>query len=66
MLPPTCSAEKEIVWLLSTYIEKTWNDLYISGGDRLKTNEFFGYLKFKYKADQIGAQHSLDYIPGLM
>ena len=66
MLPPTCSAEKEIVWLLGTYIEKTWKDLYISGGDRLKTNEFFGYLKFKYKADQIGARHSLDYIPGLL
>ena len=63
---PTCSAEKEIVWLLGTYFEKTWKDLYTNGCDRLKTDEFFGYLKFKYKADQLGARVNLDYIPGLL
>ena len=63
---PGCTAEKEVVWLLGNYFEKAWKDLYISGEERLKADEFFGYLKFKYKADQLGARHSLDYIPGLV
>ena len=63
---PVCNAEKEVVWLLGTYFEKTWKDLYVNGCDSLKEEEYFGYLKFKYKADQLGARQELDYIPGLL
>jgi len=63
---PACSAMKEVVWLWGIYFEKTWKDLHLHGYERLNADEFFGYLKFKYKADQLGARHSLEYIPGLL
>ena len=63
---PKSSKDKEVVWLIGNYLATTWNELYVRGKDCLKYEEFFGYLTFKYKADQQGARHSLSSIPGLL
>ena len=60
-----CSREKEMVWLLGHYISTVWDEIYVKGGDRLQCDKFFGYLSFKYKADQQGARHRLNPIPDL-
>ena len=62
---PKCQYENEVAWLLSSYVEKVWNDLHVKGLYRLKAQEFFGYLKFKYRADQLGARMKLSSIAAL-
>ena len=62
---PSSHSEKEIVWLLGNYYEKTWREINSAGSEYLKSEEFYGYLKFKYKEDQQGSRIPLDYIPGL-
>ena len=63
---PPCTAEKEIVWLVGHYVEKVWISLFKTGSSLIKKEEFFGYLRFKFKADQLGARHRMSHIPGLM
>ena len=58
MIPTVFSAsqyDKEITWLLGNYFEKVWNDV-VRKGKGIKTEEFVGFLKFKYRADQQGAR----------
>ena len=62
---PKCKMESEIVWLLGHYFALAWTELYIKGGDEFKGDKFFGFLRFKYKADQLGSRQKLHYIPGL-
>ena len=57
---PKSKGEKEVTWLLSIYVEKVWNDLVRKGDPKLKSGEVFGYLRFKYRANQHGARHSLN------
>ena len=57
---PKCNKEKEVAWLLGSYIEKVWNDVTYQGMNAAKIDEFFGYLKFKYRMDQLGSRCSLD------
>ena len=56
----TGNKEKEVAWLLGTYIEKIWNDVTYQGMNAVKIDEFFGYLKFKYRMDQLGSRCSLN------
>ena len=58
------SYENEVVWLLGSYLSETWRIL-SSGSNILKEEEFFGFLKFKFKKDQSGARVSFNCIPGL-
>ena len=62
---PQCVREMEIVWLLGNYFDMTWSNIYTKGKALLRLEEFFGYLRFKYREDQQGARPLLHYIPGL-
>ena len=51
------------VWLVGTYVEYMWRDIFIKKVQP-NSDEMFGFLKYKYKADQLGARESLN-IPEL-
>ena len=63
---PKSPQEKEVVWLLGNYVEMVWTTIHVNNEEVLKWEELFGFLKFKYRADQLGARHELNPIPGLM
>ena len=46
------------VWLIGNYMETIWNTVYVQNV-HLRKERVFRYLKFKYKADQLGARPSL-------
>ena len=56
--------ESEAVWLLGNYLAKSWLTL-SSTSHVLKEEEFFGFLKFKFKMDQNVARVSMSDISGL-
>ena len=62
---PSTSFEKEIVWLVGTYVAGVWSEIFIRNGAFLKGDQFFGFLKFKYKAAQLGSRMPLSAIPGI-
>ena len=61
---PKSSNENEAIWILGNYISKAWSIL-SSGTKVLKEEEFFGFLKFKFKTDQNGARVTMNCIQGL-
>ena len=54
---PNNRSSNEVIWLLSS--------LHVKGAAALNDAQFFGFLKFKYKNDQLGARLPLNQIPGL-
>ena len=62
---PNTRFEKEIVWLVGTYVAGVWSELFHRGNAWLKAEQFFGFLKFKYKAAQLGSRLPLEMIPGI-
>ena len=65
-LMPVNNNEKEVVWLLGNYIWKCWKDLFSHPQDFLKEEEFFGFLRFKFRNDQQGARERLNDISSLL
>ena len=63
-----CCRESDIVsvWILARYVEYTWKHFNTNRAVLLRTGEFFGYLKFKYKSDQDGARVRIVRIPQLV
>ena len=61
---PTCARETEIVWLISNYVHRVWEDLYIRNNE-IKLDKFFGFLTFKYKVDQLSSGITLRQIEGI-
>ena len=59
LLFSSCSLEKEAVWLIGNYVWKIWDEIYVKREACITLDEFFGYLTFKYKADQTGARYQL-------
>ena len=59
---PDNRSSNEVIWLISSYV---WSALYVKGAAVLNDAQFFGFLKFKYKNDQLGARLPLNQIPGL-
>ena len=45
---PKSRLERELIWLVSSYILYVWDSVYVRGAD-VKAEQFFGYLRFKYK-----------------
>ena len=45
---------------------EVWRSIFVKGAVELNADQFFGFLKFKYKADQLGARLPLNPIPGLL
>ena len=56
LLFPGSASENEAVWLVGSYIAWVWREVYIHGKTRLRADQFFGFLRFKYKSDQLGAR----------
>ena len=51
---PRSLNKNEVIWLLGIYVTEV-----------LKLDQFFGFLKYKYRKDQLGARLPLNLIPGL-
>ena len=57
--------ERQGVWLIGTFVSWVWEKVFVRGAPELKKEEFFGFLKFKYKmAQELGI--SIGIIPGLV
>ena len=61
---PSSSYDNEMVWLLGNYCAQVWLAT-VNSVDTIKDEEFFGFLRFKYRSDQQGARTALDPILGL-
>ena len=55
---PKFDEEKSYVWILGNYMELVWKLVHLQGV-HLGKEKLFGYLKFKYKAEQLGARNSM-------
>jgi hypothetical protein len=62
---PNNRSSNEVIWLISSYLREVWSALYVKGAAVLNDAQFFGFLKFKYKNDQLGARLPLNQITGL-
>ena len=62
---PTSTLEKEIVWLIGSYVTRVWEEIFVRGGSLVKADQFFGFLRFKYRVAQMGSRTPLNFIPGL-
>ena len=40
--------DKELIWLVSSYVWYVWDSVHVRGAD-VRAEQFFGFLKFKYK-----------------
>ena len=56
LLFPGSNCENEATWLVGTYAAWVWREIYILGKSWLRGDQFFGFLRFKYKSDQLGAR----------
>ena len=56
LLFPGSSVENEAVWLVGSYTAWVWKEIFTFGRAWLRAEQFFGFLRFKYKADQLGAR----------
>ena len=63
---PSSNSDKESVWLVGTYVAKVWEETFVRGRSWLRAEQFFGFLRFKYRSDQLGARMPLAIIPGLV
>ena len=62
---PSSVNDNEVVWLLCNYLTKVWQDIYVGAEPQIKSEELFGFLRFKYKADQQGSRMVMRHIPDL-
>ena len=61
---PKDEADMFSVWLLSHYLDLTWKTVYVLDTN-LDKEKVFGYLKFKYKSDQLGSRRCMPAIQPL-
>ena len=59
-------ADVGIVWLLGRYLEEIWRLVYRKNVNYVSKEKVFGFLTFKYKADQLGSRVKLSEIPEFM
>ena len=62
---PKTSRENETIWLVGTYVAKIWEEISVRKCEKMKWEKFFGFLKFKFKADQVNSGIKLRPIPGI-
>ena len=53
----------EVTWLVCTYVHEIWSLLKARVGV-ISHDEMFGFLKFKFKSDQLGANLKMKLLPG--
>ena len=54
------SVDMEITWLIGTYLAEVWTQVHIKKVFLIKKERFFGWLRFKFKNDQVGARPNLN------
>ena len=45
---PKSKLDKELTWLVSSYVLYVWDSVYVRGAE-VRAEQFFGFLRFKYK-----------------
>ena len=60
---PNQHFESECTWLIGNYVSYVWNAIYIKGQCVISFDQLFGFLKFKFKSDQIGARKPMCQLP---
>ena len=63
---PNNRRSNEVICLLGTYVWEVWRSIFVRGAAELNDAHFFGFLKFKYKTDQLRARLPFNPIPGLL
>ena len=53
--PPNVN-DVELVWLIGQYMEEVWQVIFRNGAGVVDRGRLFGFLKFKYKSDQLGPE----------
>ena len=66
LLFPSSNSDREAVWLIGSYLARVWEETFVRGGGMVKGEQFFGFLRFKFKTAQLGARQTLHSIPGLL
>ena len=61
---PKSTRDKEVVWLLGNYLLNVWTSIHSKSAESIKWEQLFGFLKFKYREDQLGARQQLNPILG--
>ena len=61
---PRSHNDTEVTWLVGTYIHFVWKTFQERRKDSVSRAQLFGFLKFKYKTDQLGSRSQLN-IPNL-
>ena len=61
---PKGGFSKEIAWIVATYVTEIWR-IHCRSSSFPNRDQMFGFLRFKFKLDQIGARVKLNEIPGL-
>ena len=51
--------DKELIWLVSNYVWYVWDSVYVRGAD-VRKEQFFGFLRFKYKELQTRSPSQLE------
>ena len=51
LLFPKSRLDKELTWLISSYVLYVWDSVYTRGAE-VRAEQFFGFLRFKYKEMQ--------------
>ena len=62
---PKSTYNNEIIWLMGSYIYMIWDFILRQGVTVIDRGKLFGYLKYKFKSDQLGARVQFKTIPGL-
>ena len=57
--------ETEITWIIASYVNEVWKLIHKSKVQHINRDKLFGFLKYKYKKDQLGSRMQLQLIPGL-
>ena len=45
---PKSRLDNELIWLVSSYALYVWDSVYVRGAE-VRAEQFFGFLRFKYK-----------------
>ena len=52
--------DAEITWLLGAYLLYTWRWIQDNGNETIDKDQLFGFLRFKFKSEQLGSRANLD------
>jgi len=57
---PKSAFTNEVTWIMGAYTHYVWSSIQVEGTGSIERKKLFGYLKFKYKACQIGSRLPLN------